>query len=163
MKILDENGRIGGKISIVDVIVILLCLLMVLAVFVKFSDQDTRAKNIEAKDITYTVSIERIRQGTVDSFRKGDIFFENASKEEFGKAVKVEVKPATSLMEMNDGSMIEAPIEDRYDVILTLKTKAELNKGHVYINHINELNVNSSISLLSKYVQFTGTITGINK
>lgn len=163
MKILDENGRIGGKISIVDVIVVLLCLLMVIAVVLKYSDNDTRKKSMEAKEITYTVRIERIRQCSVDSVRKGDHFVESVNKNDVGEVVGIDVQPATSLMEIDDGSMVDAPIQDRYDMVLTLKTNAEIHGGHVYLNHTDELSVNGSLTLLSKYIHFTGQVTGINK
>lgn len=162
MKILDENGRIGGKISIIDVIVILICLLVVFSVFVKFNNDDTRAASKDAKTITYTVKIKSIRQGTVDAIKKGDVLRENIDKNPMGKVEAIQVEPATLKMNLNNGTWIDAPLEDRYDVILTMKKKADLNDGHVYINRIYELNVNSTITLLSKYAQFTGTITGIN-
>ena len=79
-----------------------------------------------------------------------------------GKVVDVKVEPATLKMNLNNGTWIDAPLENRYDLVLTMKKKAEFNDGHIYINRVYELNVNSTITLLSKYVQFTGQITGIN-
>ena len=67
------------------------------------------------------------------------------------------------LISLDDGTWIEAPVEDRYDIVMTMETDAELTDGHVYVIRVDELNVNSTITLLSKYVQFTGTITGINQ
>ena len=162
MKILDENGRIGGKISIIDIIVIAVCILVVFSIYVKFNNDDTRAANMDAKTITYTVKIKGIRQGTVDAVRKGDILRENIDDNPLGKIEEIKVEPATQKMNLNNGTWVDAPVEDRYDVILTMKTKAEINDGHIYINRVYELNVNATITFLSKYVQFTGTITGIN-
>ena len=163
MKIIDENGRIGGKISIVDIIVIILCLLVVCAFYVKYNNDDTRAANVETKKITYTVKIAGIREGTVKSIREGDTFIDNINKDPMGKVVRIEKEQATMLISLDDGTWIEAPVEDRYDIVMTMETDAELTDGHVYVNRVDELNVNSSITLLSKYVQFTGTITGINQ
>ena len=162
MKILDENGRIGGKISIIDIIVILLCILVVFSIYVKYNNDDTRAAKMNEKEITYTVKIKSIRQGTVDAIKKGDIIRENIDQNPIGKVVDVKVEPATLKMNLNDGTWIDAPLENRYDLVLTMKKKAEFNDGHIYINRVYELNVNSTITLLSKYVQFTGQITGIN-
>ena len=162
MKILDENGRIGGKISIIDVIVIAVCILVVCSIFVKFNNDDTRAAKMNEKTITYTVKIKSIRQGTVDAIRKGDIFRENIDQNPMGKVTDIKVEPATLKMTMNNGTWIDAPLENRYDMVLTLEKKADINDGHIYINRVYELNVNSAVTLLSKYVQFTGTITGIN-
>ena len=161
MKIMDENGRIGGKISIVDIIVILLCILVVCAIFVKYNNDDTRAANVDSKTITYTVKIRGLREGTVNAMKKGDELRENLDDNVMGKIEDIKVEPATLKMNLNNGTWIDAPLENRYDVELTLKTKADLSGGHIYVNRVHELNVNASITLLSKYVQFTGLITGI--
>lgn len=162
MKILDENGRVGGKISIVDIIVILICLLVVFSIFVKFSNDDIRASKMDTKTVTYTVKIKGIRQGTVDAIHKGDVMHESLDKNPLGEVIDIKIEPATMKMNLNNGTWVNAPLENRYDVVLTLKKNAELHDGHVYVNRVYELNVNSTVTLMSKYVQFTGTITGIN-
>ena len=162
MKFLDENGRVGGKISIIDIIVIVLCLLVVCSIFVKYNHDDTRAAKVESKTITYTVKIRGIREGTVNAMKKGDELYESLDENVMGTIADIKVEPAVLKMNMNNGTWVDAPLENRYDVELTMETEAELNDGHVYVNRVNELNVNASITLLSRYVQFTGLITGIN-
>ena len=110
MKLIDENGRIGGKISIIDIIVIALCLLVVLAVFVKYNNDDTRAAKVESKTITYTVKIRGIREGTVNAMKKGDELYESLDENVMGTIADIKVEPAVLKMNMNNGTWADAPL-----------------------------------------------------
>lgn len=163
MKIIDKDGRIGGKISVIDIIVILICVLVVIAVGVKFGGGNVNDSQTDLQDITYTVKVPGIRQGSVDSFKVGDQLYIFQNGDAIGEITGLKSEPAKAQIMTDDGEWVEGPVEDRFDLYLTVKGKAAENGGHVYANRVDELNVNSDIKMATKYVEFTGTITELNK
>lgn len=163
MKFIDKEGRIGGKISVIDIIVIIICIVVVFAVFAKFHQGHTDASDMESKKITYTVEIQSIRQSSVDSFKTGDWLYLDSNGDAIGQITACDVKPAETAFSTDDGRWINGAVEGKYDLYLTVKADATENDGHVYVNRIDELNVNSDIKMCTKYVEFTGTITELNR
>lgn len=163
MKFIDKEGRIGGKISVIDIIVIVLCILVVFAVYAKFHQGGTKASDMEVQHITYTVKVEGIRQSSVESFKEGDALYLQQNGDTIGTITKCDPQQAQTKISKDDGTWATGTVEDRYDLYLTVETDATENGGHVYANRVDELNVNSEIKMCTKYVEFTGVITELNK
>ena len=67
--ILDKNGKLFGKINIIDVAVILVAIAVVIGVFVRFTGGAGKIVK-ETKKIEYVVQISGVRGYTVDALEK---------------------------------------------------------------------------------------------
>ena len=65
MKIIDEKGKLFGKINIIDLIIVLVIFALSAATFIKFRTSDAYM----SKDtiIEYTLLVENVRTPTVDA------------------------------------------------------------------------------------------------
>lgn len=117
-----KNGKLFGKINLFDLLVILLVFVLIFAVGMKFlSKKETVANTVDA---TYELKIESVRDVTVNAFHKGDSVYHFDTNETIGTIEDIRTVAATDPMNTLDGKAIEAPLENRYDVIITVKTTA---------------------------------------
>jgi FlaG/FlaF family flagellin (archaellin) len=161
MKIIDENGRLFGKISVIDIAVILVVAVVATAAYLKFNVIGETATSVKTTPTTYTVLVRGIRQTTADMFRPGDAVY-NESGLTLGEVAAVETAPATTLATLQDGRYIISGIEERVDMTITVSANCSRSAGRFFVERTYELNVNSDYNLRSKYVTVYGTLMTID-
>ena len=124
--IIDKKGKLFGKISIVDICVILVIIVGILGAYFTFStlnsgklnDNSKLALNSSAptKSATVTFEVKGVRGMTKDSLRVGDEVYETEDNKFIGTISKVTSKPAESDYVSNDGVFYKATIPEKYDV-----------------------------------------------
>lgn len=155
MKILDEKGKLFGKISIIDIAVILVIVLAIAGgalVYAKISSNDIApgasliTSSAEKPLMEAKLLIKNVRNVTKDAISVGDELYTGTKDSAyFGKIVAIEEKPHQSLITGNDGSLKYADTPDRFDLTLTVHfhgTKNEkgfFTEGNVHIAHGEEL------------------------
>ena len=159
-KIIDENGRLFGLISVIDVVVLALVVILAVAVFAKFNLLDTPLTTTNTVNITYTVEIKTLRKTTTEMFRPGDALFTD-SYTFVGTITNVKVTDAAVVESLIDGTFARATAHERYDVLLTVETQATINNGRYYADRLYEISANSSERFQTKYVETTGTIVTV--
>lgn len=162
MKIIDRNGRLFGKISVIDVLVIAVVLVMAAALFFK-SNQTHTGTSVTSETITYQMVANGVRTYVADAVQVGDLMYDQdrSSGGTLGKIVDIQVLPGTKLGEMNDGTAGMVPVEDGVDLLLTIEGSGILSEGRYLLNRVYDLGVNSARNYYTPYAQFTGTITAI--
>ena len=162
MKIIDRNGRLFGKISVIDVLVIAVVLVMAAALFFK-SNQTHTGTSVTSETITYQMVANGVRTYVADAVQVGDLMYDQdrSSGGTLGKIVDIQVLPGTKLGEINDGTAGMVPVEDGVDLLLTIEGSGILSEGRYLLNRVYDLGVNSSRNYYTPYAQFTGTITAI--
>ena len=61
------------------------------------------------------------------------------------------------------GETVEAPVENRYDAVLTLSANATNDDGVYFVDKTYEISVNSKRKIYTKYAECTAVITGVNE
>ena len=161
-KIIDENGRLFGRISVIDVGVLLLAVVLVAAIVTK--DEVTPIAVIAApmQDVSYAITITNMPQGRLESLREGDTLYDAETKYALGKVASVEAEDCTISMLKADGTYVMAPIEGRYNVIVHVDAKAMVDeRRHIYVNRTSQIAVGLSLDLYTRSVLFGGVITEI--
>lgn len=162
-KIIDENGRLFGRISVIDVGVLLLAVVLVAAIVTK--DEVTPISVVAApmQDVSYEVIITNMPEGRLQSLREGDTLYDGETKYAIGTVAGVEAEDCTISLLKADGTYVMAPIEGRYNVILHVDAKAMVDeRQHIYVNRTNHIAVGLALDLYTKSSQFGGTIVGIS-
>ena len=162
MKIIDRNGRLFGKISVIDVLVIAVVLVMAAALFFK-SNQTHTGTSVTSETITYQMVANGVRTYVADAVQVGDLMYDQdrSSGGTLGKIVDIQILPGTKLGEMNDGTAGMVPVEDGVDLLLTIEGSGIVSEGRYLLNRVYDLGVNSARNYYTPYAQFTGTITAI--
>ena len=66
---MDKNGKIGGKVSIIDILVVVLVVAVIVGIVARYGSSVTGAVKSN-KQFEYVLKVERVRQYTVDALRK---------------------------------------------------------------------------------------------
>lgn len=164
MKIVDRNGRLFGKISIIDVVVILAVVVMALAIYVKTHKPQT-GSNVSNTTIVYQMKVDNLPQYVVDSIQIGDDIYdkERSTGGSLGKITDIQISDGTSEAKMDDGTYEIVPAENRYNLLLTIEGQGLVESdGSYLLNRVYDLGVNSSREFNNKYSLFLGRIVSID-
>ena len=163
MKLIDRNGRLFGKVSVIDLIVVAVVLVLAVALNMKNNHLSHTSTSVTNDPITYQVLVSGSRNYVADAVREGDLMFDQdrSSGGSLGKILSIEVLPGSKMAELNDGTVEVIPAEDCVNLLLTVQGEGIVSDGRVLLNRIYDLGVNSARNFYTKYAQFTGTVTDI--
>lgn len=143
MKLVDEKGRLFGRVNLFDLFIVVLIFALIGGVSYKYKVA-SRMVAVNESDLTVKLWIEDVKDVTVDVINEGDQVKEYDSNHYFGEVIKKEVVPHTEEVETADGKIVNAEVEGKYDVYITLKCKG--------------INSENAISIASKEVRIGGKI-----
>lgn len=167
MKMIDRNGRLFGKISVIDVLVIAVVLVMAAALYFK-NNQAHTGTAVTEQAITFQVRARGVDNYVADAIRVGDgLYDQNYSSG--GRAlgeitdIRVERTPGTKLADqLTDGTAAMFEAEDTVDLLLTVRGSGLVTGRSYSINRVYDLGINSSRNYCTKRADFTGTVIEID-
>ena len=163
MKVIDRSGRLFGKISIIDVLVILVVIALAGALYVKNNRPHT-GTSVTAQTITYQVVVEGAQNYLKENIHVGDEVYDltySSGNGPLGKITAIEEQPGSKMATFTDGTMGQAPVEDGVNLVLTIEGEGLINDKGYSINRVYDLGVNSARTYYTKYAQFDITVTNI--
>ena len=163
MKILDRDGRLFGKISIIDVIVILVVAVLAAAIYVK-SQMPQTGSSVTTTTVVYQMLLRNQPEYMLDAIQVGDQLFDQArsTNGSLGTITDIQVSDGTSLASFPDGTAAVVPAEGYYDLLLTIEAQAMIDgNGMVLINRVYAMGVNTNRTFTTKYASFSGRVTDL--
>jgi len=145
----DNKGRIKGRISIID-IVLVAALLALLAGFVY--RQIPRLQDIinPSTPLYVTIQGEGLRHFVTDAIEIGDVMFRSHVNQPLGTVVAIEIEPALDYLHRSDGTAVLAVTEERYTIRITLDAIGSITSDRGYlVNGLDHMAVGSEIALIS--------------
>ena len=151
-KIMDKNGKFFGKVSVIDVLLIVL--ILGLAAGFGYRKLSAPAERIVYSNTKFysTFMVEKVREFSVAAFAEGDLIYEQYGTQPLGKIVDIRTEDAYDVLKKADGTAIYAPIEEKFNVYLTLESSGSVNDGGYYFNGNAQLSVGSDVTLQSNTV-----------
>ena len=157
---MDKNGKIFGKVSIIDLLVLLAVIVGAIGFSVRFFS--TAAENVnENTKCEYVVEIQDVRAFTVDALAKKGVVTEKKSGGIIGEITNVESKKYALPHVLSNGRVILVDIPEKYSVEVTVVGEGNVTSGGYYIGENVELSVGSTITMASKYANSTGKVKSI--
>lgn len=135
--IMDKKGKLFGKISIVDILILLVIIIGIAGTYFtlttvnngKFTDNSKLALNSASPTVNATVVMEvkGVRSMTKDGIKVGDEIYttEDDDGKLLGVIEEVSSKPATSRSIADDGSVYEVELPERYDLSIKISAKGK--------------------------------------
>lgn len=163
MKLIDRNGRLFGKVSVIDVIVLLVVAVLVAAVFVRNRLPQT-GTGVTTVPVVYTMQVQNQPEYMLDAIQVGDQLFDQArsTNGSLGTITHIQVSGGTSLAAFSDGTAAMVPAEGYYDLTLTIEAQAMIDaNGMVLINRVYAMGVNTNRTFITKYASFSGRVTDL--
>lgn len=165
-KIIDQDGRLFGRMSIIDLVAILLVILLGIGVYMKQTKVDYSDILDFSGDkftVTYQLSVKGFTNDFLPELQVGDELFDRdqATNGSIGEIISIEVTPALSTVYLPDGSVAQATQELYSDLIITVEAEATIEKGSYYFNDVYVLGINASRNFYTPYVSFTAAVVSI--
>lgn len=141
--ILDKKGKLFGKVSIIDLFVILVIIAGVAGVIVTKTaldnekllsdDSNMLIHTSAAKDqLEIKLKAKEVRDVTRDSIIVGDEVYLVANDKVLGTVSRVESEPAMRDVICDDGTVYTAPVPDRYDVTIVVDADGKKKEEGYY-------------------------------
>lgn len=167
MKILDREGRLFGKISIIDVLVFAVVLLLAAALYVKNTRTET-SNLITEQTITFQVMAQGLDDYIANAVREGDQLYDSdysSGGRSLGEITDVQVvqEPGRRLAQnLPGGEAAYIDAEETVDLLITVKGTGVCSNGTYSLNRVYALGVNSSRTYHTKHVEFAGTVLEVS-
>ena len=151
----DKQGRLFGRISIVDIAIII----VVLALGAGFAYRRVapHLDDILRPDETFYVTFEvnRIRSVIVDdAVVVGELLFRQHDRQALGRIVAVERMPAREIMQRTDGTAILATMEGRYALHITIEATGSITGSGYLVNGNDHMAPGAEVVLINSRVIF---------
>ena len=160
-KIIDNKGRLFGKISIIDIFVILIVVILAIGLYFKFNTLDVTGASTPTETFTYEIRIKEVRSFAADSLAVGDKVYDKEGNRCIGQITAIDITDSTRNTTLANGTFGNVSVEDRYDIALTVEATGTISNDHYFIDKTFELNAGSSTSLYTRYYTFTGTVDNV--
>lgn len=163
MKLIDREGRLFGKVSVIDVVVVLAIVVMAAALNFK-GNQTITGTTVTETPITFQIVARGLRNYMQDDIRVGDMVYDKNfnSGGALGEIVEVQVQEGVVMTPFDVNGTYEAvPMEDSCNLLITVQGKG-LAEGRQYlINRIYSLGFHASRTYYTKYAEFNGEVWDI--
>ena len=148
------------KINVIDFAVILVVIVAIVGFAVRFRCSATDYVTSDIK-FRYVMKIEGVRNFTVDALEKKGVVTDKKSMINVGEIVDVIVEGNTNIATLTDGSVVSAPVPERYTCYVTIEAIGRESDGKYILDDTTELAVGRTTELISKFVHTSGTIESI--
>ena len=156
---MNKNGKLFGKISIVDALVVIAVIIVAAGVYVRFFGGPTKTV-VQSSTFKYTALVRKVRESNVDALKKsigGNTSLDEKITGDMGTLLSVEEFPATEFLKMADGSTAAATVPDRYDVLLTFEINGKVNEDGYFSSSLDHISAGVQYNLKTKW----STVTAI--
>ncbi|QUH30143.1 DUF4330 domain-containing protein [Vallitalea guaymasensis] len=131
MKIIDKNGKLFGKINIMDIIIILLVIVIVFAVYSKFNKNDSGTAVSSTKQDIYIVAEAYSQVPEIaESIVEGETLVAQ-NKYQPGNIDYVEITDDDYVATTKDGKLVAAKDTSRKTIEVGIKCKANINGPYI--------------------------------
>ena len=169
MKLIDEKGRLFGRLSVVDLLVVLAVVVMAAALYVKNDRLGMGGGGRisgEEQTITFQVRLRGAQRYLVDAIRTGEEVHDpnySSGSRTVGEITGVEIirDPGAAVEALDDGTAGLVEVEGSVDALVTVQATGVMNGRSCLINGVYNLGINSARVYCTRRVQFTGTIVDI--
>ena len=153
-KLIDDKGRLFGKINLIDLAVIII-LLAVAGRFLLQVDFSTANEGVgvtanNEQTIRYDCQVLKVRQATVNAVQVGDAVVEAATNNHLGTVVDVIATPFVEEVFREDGTSVLVESQIYQDLTLVIEGKGSSNANTVLIGK-TEIRVGKQLSLKSAH------------
>lgn len=160
MKFIDDKGRIGSKVSIVDLFAILLLVACIAAVGLKLKAADAVVGG--ERTIVFEVMAQELRDVSVDAIKSSKKAKDFENKKELGEITDVKEMPAEVLVQLNDGSYDYVYYGNRYDVVITIEAKGSETEDGYYTASGRQICPGEKIGIATENSRFTAEVTSVS-
>ena len=130
---IDKNGKIGGKVNLIDLIIVVVILAAVAFVGYRFILKDDTGV-INSQPLTIEFISSEVNDYTVEQLRVGDVVLDGYENNYFGNITDIEIGDPSSYTVNDLGDTILMSIPECKSVKLTIDGAGALDENGFVIN-----------------------------
>ena len=158
---MDKNGKLFGKINIIDLAAILIVVLAIVGITIRFTS--IAAENVNQKtSFNYVVEIEDIRVYSVNALSKKGLATDKQGNI-VGEITDVESEKFYMQRVNDNGEPVKVYAPEKYVVRVTLNAEGKDTDSGYFVGENTELSVGSSITMYTNYANCSGKIVKVEK
>lgn len=158
---INKQGKLFGKISIIDILAVVAIVVIIAGVYFKFIAPSETVVT-DSHSLEYTMKFREIRIHSAEAFEKGGPVMDSKTREDMGEIVAVTYEPAKVIRELSDGRIAEIEVPEKYDVSVTMRVDGKQNETGYYTQKDNKvIGVGSRTTVDTKYVKCYGEIVDV--
>ena len=159
---MDKNGKIGGKVNILDIFLVLAVLIAAIGISMRFIS--TPSKNAkETIKVSFVVEIEGVRKYSIDALSKKGTVIDIKRKYKVGEIKDFSYKPQEIQALDATGKIVNVEVPERYTAKVTIEADCKESESGYYIGDDLELLVGSNAEIATKYANCTGKVVSIDR
>lgn len=159
---INKEGKLFGKISIIDILVIIVIIAMAAGVYMRFFRTPETVK-VETEKFNYTVRVEKIRKYSVDALSHMGAMYDTETKEYLGDIVEiVSVEPTKETSITARGKAVEIEYPERYTVTIKVETDGNVGENGYYTASNRMISVGGAMEFETKYIECGGDVISIS-
>lgn len=151
--LLDERGRIGGRVNLVDLVAVVLVVALAVFLYVSFSTGG------ETATVRATFRISQVRGPTVDQVKEGQEVHDLAGNR-LGVVEKVTVAPSRVEVSTADGGLKMAESSLYFDVTVVVEGQGTASSSSVRVGNV-PLRVGKWIELVGPAYEIRSQVWGV--
>jgi len=158
---MDKNGKLFGKISIVDLLVVLVVLVVAAGTVYRFASPATNFDD-DGVTVDFVIRIEGVRTFTLPYYQGGLRVYDRQMGQFIGVIHDFHTATHYRSQVLHDGSVIFAPLPDNFtNVYLTIRASGRETDGAIFVEGTYEVAVNSVRNIRTRYISVQGIIHSI--
>ena len=157
---MDKNGKIGGKISIIDIGVIVLIIAAAIGLVIRFTSGTTTAVTSN-ETFRYVVKVNMVREYTVNALQKRGITTDKKAEMVLGEIKDVKVEDSKIQSTTASGKIEWSNLPDKYTCYVTIEAEGRESEDGYILDDTTELSVGRSVDIITKHVKTSGEIASV--
>ncbi len=159
---INKEGKLFGKVSIVDVFVVIVILIAAFGVYTRFFTANERV-SVTEKKLEYEIKVSKVREGTFNALSKKGPMYDATTKEYMGEIKDVRSEDCYEEQELKDGSLVNAKIPDRFDVTVTVEVDGNMTDSGYYTSGNKFIGAGCGFVVSTKYAETTGKVISVKE
>lgn len=162
MALMDGKGRLGGRINVIDLVVLVAVLVVAARVaYVRLAPAGVKSYQEKEHPVEVLMVVEAVRDATAGAIKVGDRVRETKSNNLVGEVLRVEVKPAEVITQGPDGRYYEGPSGSRKDVWVLIRGPGRVSENVILLGS-QEIRVGTKLGLKTNLYAVTATVMKID-
>ncbi len=157
---IDKQGKLFGKINILDLFVVTLILLLAVGTYYKLTSEKLEMSTGE-HNIEYVLKIRNVSDFTSEYYTEGTEVFDRSTNEMIGVITNVLTEPTKDVINTKNGDLSLTEVPGKLDIYITLEGKGIETEKSYLINGVFELKRGSTVKLKTKYLEVDSVVYDI--
>jgi len=160
---IDEKGRLFGKVSLIDIFVILAVIVFAVGFVYNRTSQDIQRIIMADTPMYVTFLVEDVRDLSLSAVQEGDILFRQHERIPLGTVTNIETGPAYDIITRTDGTAALVPVDGRYNMYITLAAVGSITDRGFFVNGTQQMSVGGRISLQSNNLRTEAMVYAVSE